>query len=496
VNANFQDEFRLETLQKYCCENWFSFDLYLTPGDNRMRVGRRPNSRCSESAEVSVLWLTPRLFISKYLIFAGTGTRRLDDFSVEWQARNPYRKYWFSVYSLSSFEDSGSDDPSVLPLELLRHAFTLLPLDDVLRVELFAGSPQRCPVHMAMAFLSSIPQDAHWNRPVKEYWTDFIVDFFFSVDDLRTILSHPFHPEIKLIFRVAELAPMNDSIKMGDFIELLRDSPYLRAVTLPRKLVEANSSSELPLFEQIVFTSPSLSIFYTHGKMSPLWFHTITRTHSITAVHIESASCYWGEQWQDALRSFIQPLFMKDATLERLTIQLKAWATPHQPNFHAALGEIFLRMANVMTACTSRRLDFVNVEVDLVNYQRDGSDNWRKNMWIVGRIRAWDEVLFPSLALNFCRNHFQVLAKGAVMPLAIKAVNEGIIYKRTTHHVPFDMSAANASVIFLFVKTEACGVLHDSTVKTTLRGTALEEEVPERDVLEEALGAGAKRQRI
>jgi hypothetical protein len=450
ANANFPDEFRLETLQNYCSDGFNPLDLYSTPDDDDdgVPVDRHPISSCSESTEFSVLWLTPRLFISKYVIFADS--LLCHDFTVAWQTRKPHRKYQFSAYFLSSFEEAGSDDPSPLPLELLRHVFALLPLDNVSRVALNGKTRQHCPVHVVMAFLSIIPQDAHWNRPEKETWTEFAVNYDFNVDDLRTILSHPFHPAINLSFSTAALALMSNPVSMGEFIELLRDAPHLRAVTLPRELVEAHSTSDSRKFDQIVFRSPTLSIFYADGKMSPLWVHTIASSHSITALHIVSAQCAWEEEWQDPLRSSIQPFFTKDAALEQLTIRLRFWRTQHQ-------SKILLQMANVMAPCTSRKLNFVNVVVDLANVRVDDR-SLEETPWIVGRVRAWDEKLFPRLTLTFCRDHFQILPKGGVIPLAIKAVNEGIIYHKTTHHVPFDMSAANAGVIYRFVKTEACQV--------------------------------------
>jgi hypothetical protein len=471
VNGNFPDEFRVETLQNYCSDGWSELDLYSIPADGRVRVDRHPIRDCSESAEFSALWLTPRLFISKYAIFDDALLRH--DFSVAWGTRESHRKNVFSVYSLSSFEEEGSDDPSPLPLEMLRHLFTLLPLDNVSEFGLGRKTPHRCPVQLVMAFLSIIPQDAHWNRPAKETWTEVAVDYDFSADDLRTILSHPFHPAINLSLSTAALQIMRDPVSLGEYIQLLRDAPHLRAVTLPRELVEAHSTSDSPAFEEIVFRSPALSIFYTRGKMSPSWLHTIASAHSVTALHIKSASCGWEEQWQDPLRSSIQPFFTKDAALEQLTIRLSLVSTQHRSNNLATLGQIFLQMANVMATCTSRKLDFVNVLVDLdfvnvvpnnqqINVARDFWTNTR----VVGRVKAWDEQLFPCLVLNFCRNRLQILPKGGVMPLAIKAVNEGVIYHKTTHHVPFDMSSANAGVIYLLMKTEACRVLHDSAVNS------------------------------
>jgi hypothetical protein len=71
VSTNFPADFRLETFQNYCSTGWDRLHLYLTPAEGRVRVGRQPIDGCSWNAEASVLWLTPRLFISKYSISAG-----------------------------------------------------------------------------------------------------------------------------------------------------------------------------------------------------------------------------------------------------------------------------------------------------------------------------------------------------------------------------------------------------------------------------------------
>jgi hypothetical protein len=92
--------------------------------------------------------------------------------------------------------------------------------------------------------------------------------------------------------------------------------------------------------------------------------------------------------------------------------------------------------------CNSKTLSFFNVAVATRDFKT----------WNISHLKIWDEILFPSLSLNAYRNRMGVRAPQGVAALAIKAVNKGRFYRETTHHAPFDMSSANAGLIFHIVK--------------------------------------------
>jgi hypothetical protein len=80
---------------------------------------------------------------------------------------------------------------------------------------------------------------------------------------------------------------------------------------------------------------------------------------------------------------------------------------------------------------------------------------------------SWDKLVSPRLTVNWyddcLRNHQKcengslhasasLLGKsattGRLVPWSVRAVNLGIVYRKTTYNVPHDMSTANASVLY------------------------------------------------
>jgi hypothetical protein len=110
----------------------------------------------------------------------------------------------------------------------------------------------------------------------------------------------------------------------------------------------------------------------------------------------------------------------------------------HQTSYFVAGG---------MPACKSSHLCVFNASLV---YWADGE----RTTWKCDRVPWWDQVIVPSLTLNFHRKRLTNPA-GAVMQFALRAVNQGIVYRKTTDHVPFDPSIANASLIYKLIKNQA-----------------------------------------
>jgi hypothetical protein len=70
------------------------------------------------------------------------------------------------------------------------------------------------------------------------------------------------------------------------------------------------------------------------------------------------------------------------------------------------------------------------------------------------RILAWDEGNIPCLVLN---SHTKRLTSPTcpIIQFALRAVNQGIVYCKTTEHAPCDTRIANAWLMFRLVKLTA-----------------------------------------
>jgi hypothetical protein len=59
------------------------------------------------------------------------------------------------------------------------------------------------------------------------------------------------------------------------------------------------------------------------------------------------------------------------------------------------------------------------------------------------------------VVLNLCEQQLTNALNELLLPMAVRAVNLGIVYRKATDHIPFDMNTANATSIFHIIKTEA-----------------------------------------
>jgi hypothetical protein len=84
---------------------------------------------------------------------------------------------------------------------------------------------------------------------------------------------------------------------------------------------------------------------------------------------------------------------------------------------------------------------------------------------------SWDTNMSPALAMNWYKHEsgcfkehtesskhaseqdlYKDGASLALLPWKLRAVNRGLVYRKTTLHAPHDMSTANASVLFAFLQ--------------------------------------------
>jgi hypothetical protein len=99
---------------------------------------------------------------------------------------------------------------------------------------------------------------------------------------------------------------------------------------------------------------------------------------------------------------------------------------------------------NSVDSCQSRELCFFNVLGKVRTFPV-------RNAFV----QQWDKVLFPRVGLNYVRKHLAQPLHSGVIPLAVKAINNGNICRMITGRAPFDTDTSNAGLIFRLLKAEA-----------------------------------------
>jgi hypothetical protein len=480
----FPDDFRWEAFQNCCYserrqtlflrdpETNLDTDLVLVPAiDNKCRAGRYIRRLRGQPAvdfsdeKINILWLSPSVFISNEFFLVVGSPCPASEYRVSFQHRESNEWVGYCAYSLSSFAGTESYEWSTLPIAFLSHVVASLEMIYFSEMR-FERIRRDCPIGCAVQFLSMFPQDA----PITaNCWT--VCRFyrsFLNADGLRTILSHRFRPFMKLSLARGLL---EGSGTLSEVLPWLRES-NLRAVQLPHRMIgfeaqawaEAylqdvkfplgrldNPNDQGPLhFREIVFKSPHTSICFGPPTfvMSFEVLHAIVTSMAVTDLKLSFGSGFWRTEpnLPQTFGLYVLPLAHADSLLERLSIEFSDEQT---------FEEICRWMSDLFSNCSTRNLIFFNVSV--WDRQRHTLKQTKKN---VDRVKQWDNVLYPQLALNYCRNHLPNKMRDGVLPLMVKAVNEGIIYHKSASHIPFDTSTANAGLIFRTIKASVMANLH------------------------------------
>jgi hypothetical protein len=422
--------------------------------------------------KITILWLSPMDFVTTDVFFIGSKFLRCFDLSCT--ERCSERKVRFTVYSMLSFESNASFELSSLAMKFVQHLVEFLPADYFSEFDLAyrsASGITTFPLDSVLQFLSIIPRKATvlpGTYMKDQHWTRFRLDGQVGGEKLRRILSHQLHPNSFLQF--AGFAPQFEKpFSVKDFIDLLEQIPYRGAIELPPELYYDYWADHSPFcYKKITFQSKNLTIFHKKRSIVPAlpatWLPIILTNLQVSEIKVDALETDCSEQQSPELRSFIGPCFSQPSPVERFTIRFFFQRSEEHGGVSVDQRRKWAQRS--IPPCTSQNLCFFNGLFSFFHI----SDIHRKNGWeyrvaprsivddeirSLDRVKQWDEEVFPSVVLNYCSIHLPRELERSVIPSAIKAVNDGNIYRKTTDHVPFDMSIANAGLIFRILITGA-----------------------------------------
>jgi hypothetical protein len=465
-NGMFPDEFRWEMLSDcfdgvdrgpiaLCNRNSPRPRLVVAVNNNPL-ASREVRSLCGQpvtdftKGDISVLWLSPTIFISPIWFYCVDVY--LHDYTLIFEKRIDLTWIQCCVYSLSAFEGGGWDEPTPFPAPFFQHLTARLPANffSTLTLQRNRTRIERCPVDCIVQFLSLFPIGVLSQPMTEEQSTKFILDGCITADELRVILSHHFHPTAILEF---PRYSCDKSVSSEVMIDLLNKSQYLRCIQFSPQLFPDTDRVGLCTDLEMTVKSPKLSIRST-GLVSAKLLHVMSRLHHVNDIAIAFDKNLWEkeqEQRQQLLADFIHPFLDGRFTLENLQIgfgyikSLVSEAVDWEST-DGGLSRVTEWVAGAMISCNSKSLCMFNISLSV----SQGDDCCRRR---IDRIQRWDKSIFPRLVLNyFCRILVPPKDRRTV-PAAVRVINQGVIYHKTTGHVPDDMGPANAGLIFSIVKS-------------------------------------------
>jgi hypothetical protein len=443
-NGAFPHEFRWETFKRFWPLHFGHNPSYLilsrrNPGkpDYKKRVIPGCPILNIEKEEIHVLWLSPFVFVSSIKIHENDGVSCFHDYKVQFGegsrtgAALKYKRRCF-LYSLSFFVHGELNEPCLRMFQFLQHLTALLPADyfDAITLKRNCRHPQRCPIGHFAQFLSVVPRGV---TQVPAGFTSVILvgNGTITENELRVVLSYPFHPTVRLEFDTNRVShcetprnqPFDASVSFRVMLDLLRQARHLRSVELPLRWDKTQNTESLQISAKITVQAFNLMI-RVQGRVPSQWLHSIATIFDVEHIHLgfpgsyDSRSEHWLQKWlSPVMHAFL------DGSLATNSFQVRLpWNAVMNP------------LNVVPVPCKSKTLRFFDIHN-------------------VRRVPRWDCAIFPSLVVNYWRIRLtQPLGKN-VLPFAIAAVNQGIIYRKTTDHAPYDMDSANAGLIFALLNT-------------------------------------------
>jgi hypothetical protein len=419
--------------------------------NTRLRTSRSIRALNGETVDdlgqgnIHILWLSETVFIS----------------AAQFRIANQIHDYEVKVgyiccfiTQLSAFDQVAFEEPSPLPIRFFQHLAPSVPNWEGLTLARNHFHPKRLPASYIALLVGAFPSEKK-----------IVVGGAINCDELRFVLSYPFLPLDTLSFTED---PFDDSVSLHVLMELLKTARYLHRIKLPAVLLD---ESEEPLdvhfngdlgdvWMDCDVESPALSMTYEYaGCPKPSTFNAISKIHQAgdkTRLYLDINYLLEGEGLEN-VKSIVHPFLDGRLTLENLRIRFSEGCDGARPD-PDEVRDVMQELASAMIACKSKRLCHFNASFGAfvcAQDDDDDDDDFEFVVWNINGIGQWDNTIFPQLALNWCNKQMTKAMDGRLLPSAIGAINRGTLYRKTTDHIPHDMSTANASVIFDQIKIEA-----------------------------------------
>jgi hypothetical protein len=376
----------------------------------RMKGARSTRSR----SEADILWLSATAFVSLH------------------RFRYPEHSYAMSLdqwkllaYSLPHLDNADgtfrSGPVSDLPLRFLYHVLAPICYQvSALEIKLESATP----VDAMVTLLPRIDQAPMNNTTI----------FFpnVSIGLLQAISSFPFHPRVR--FRL-EAGYGQDHITPQQLNDLLLSFRLPVHLQLPRALLDFESENES------FTTNPcitSLTISTGTSRLSTKMLNGIARNENMEHLVIDC---------QDRPDLMLAPSVIKAVACSVLQggRNLKCLTLESQyQNSKAETPKGFLEAFEQL----GKDLDFTSHRGHCI-----ARFHWRfpfsRGMPRLKSNKLWDSEFSPTLVLNCLHQQPGGCPPAIMLGLASRRINQGILFEYSTNLVPWDLSASNASAIFV-----------------------------------------------
>jgi hypothetical protein len=395
-----------------------------------------------EGGKFCVLWLTETVFITS----VAWGTMSYD-YEIVLTPCFSNEKIVFYAYKVSLLLGSHRPAPSFLPVSFLASITSQLRYDCFKTVR-FHWHRNEFPLPVQL--LSIIPpRTGERSKGSIDFKTLTQVEFgnILQPQDTLAMLSHC--EQLGLSVRHCYNFELDTA-----FNAALRECPNLHHIHVPQNWVQRRlEEGEIPFTENRHIESITLDVWRLTLR-SPL-LKGAAANHRLK--HISVKAC-------DGL-SCLEAFFSGASLLQEMIILSTVSRGEESVNSVSQILDAYAVSA-------ARNLSHFSLVMCNSNEEPD----WRAPVFqnAMTNIDLWDKHHFPRLAVNWYRKYVEQHRERrlvasipsmdkepttehkqlAVIPWNVRAVNLGVVYRKTTYHIPYDMCTTNASVLFVMLRAD------------------------------------------
>jgi hypothetical protein len=420
-------------------------------------AGTSFHALCQNRSQFSVVWFSDAVFMSS-LRFTKRGDKEVDDYYFVLVPRNG-KSLCVRVYTIPSLAidlankkpkkgSSQKPAPSLAPITFLASLVSHLPADYFASIH-FVWRREDCP-HPVVRFLSLVPP--HVVQPALRRGTSY--DRLTTVAYYRLLSPRLIDAVLKYCGENRLSVRHHFEVPLGTGVNtILRQSPHLRHIHVPKIF-----------FSQCMANG---TLFTANG-------------------HIESMSVDFCDSGSRLLEGISRSRSLKRLYLRVHVQQYRQFLKVHSYFLNKALSGVSTMQEIIIffhDYTGKDMLQSVFQTLDLYCGPGPGklchfsimTGPWSdKRSWFVIRkgtasSDVWDKMVSPRLALNwYCMHHQDRPIHGKkssplkqdakersqenMVSWKVRAVNLGIVYRKTTHHSPHDLSTVNACLLFAILR--------------------------------------------
>jgi hypothetical protein len=410
---------------------------------------------CQDKEQFSVVWLSDTVFMSP-MRFLKRGNTEVADYVVilaPWHGK----RLCFCVYSIPSLaaefanRSSQKPEPCLAPIAFLASVVSLLPADYFEAIHfLWRREDRPQPV---LKFLSIVPSQTP--KPVMRRGAAhprlIKVTFYGTLGPRLIDAVLKYSEDNRLFVRHSVDVPLQTSVNAA-----LLKSPHLRHVHIPKQYLSQSLAGQVPFTENGSIESMSIDFC---GSGSSL-LKGAGRNRSLKRLYI-----YVGGPPQECTKFLKGHSYLLNESLSGVSKKQEVIVWFKDCFGRGMLDSVFQILD---LNCVTSRSKLLHISVVTGRYiEKQGRFKLREG---AASSDPWDKFVCPLLAMNWYNELYQhPLKHGKERPALkdatlgesrlershqnalswkVRAVNLGIVYRKTTYHVPRNMATVNACLLF------------------------------------------------